>query len=213
MFALVTLSMALTVLPWTLRNWQVLGHPVVVSTNGGTNFLIGNNPEATGEYRPLASAAVRGAWHDEIARERIAYGEALTFIRDLPGQVVALAAKKVVPLFSRGWDGIYENFRFAEPNRKGTARILLYALSQLYLVGVIGSAIATVITCRRGRDNSSLLLAVIAYWSLVHMVFVSGPRYRFPIMPLLVVLSGAYVARTLSRCQVTHMPFARLLRV
>ncbi|MEW6756041.1 MAG: hypothetical protein AB1505_34440, partial [Candidatus Latescibacterota bacterium] len=43
----------LTVLPWTLRNWRVHGQPVLVSTNGGFNFWIGNNPLATGDaYAP-----------------------------------------------------------------------------------------------------------------------------------------------------------------
>ena len=28
----------------TLRNWAVLGEPVLISTNGGFNLYMGNNP-------------------------------------------------------------------------------------------------------------------------------------------------------------------------
>ena len=30
--------------PWTMRNWAVLGQPVLISTNGGFNLYMGNNP-------------------------------------------------------------------------------------------------------------------------------------------------------------------------
>ena len=50
------LGMALVVLPWTWRNHQVLGAPVLVSTNGGSVFYRANNPLATGGWIPGSNA-------------------------------------------------------------------------------------------------------------------------------------------------------------
>ncbi|MGB3613743.1 MAG: hypothetical protein WBA10_08120, partial [Elainellaceae cyanobacterium] len=38
------------VMPWSIRNTQVFGQFVLISTNGGANFWMGNNPESTGGY-------------------------------------------------------------------------------------------------------------------------------------------------------------------
>ena len=48
--AVVFLTLILTVVPWTLRNKQVSGHFVPISTNLGINLLVGHEPSATGRY-------------------------------------------------------------------------------------------------------------------------------------------------------------------
>ena len=46
------LLMMLVALPWTLRNDEVLGAPVMISTNFGPNLWMGNNPKSNGGYMP-----------------------------------------------------------------------------------------------------------------------------------------------------------------
>ena len=45
--------MALLIAPWSIRNTQAFGQFAMISTNGGTNLWMGNNPETTGEYMDL----------------------------------------------------------------------------------------------------------------------------------------------------------------
>ena len=43
--------LAATVAPWTYRNYKTFGTFVLVSTNGGENLLIGNNPVSEQRYQ------------------------------------------------------------------------------------------------------------------------------------------------------------------
>ena len=69
--------MMLIVAPWTLRNWRALGHPVLVSTNGGVVLYSANNPVSRGiaarmkpspDGEPLWPG--REALYEEVMRER-----------------------------------------------------------------------------------------------------------------------------------------------
>jgi 4-amino-4-deoxy-L-arabinose transferase-like glycosyltransferase len=61
--ALVVAVAFLVGIPWTMRNSIVFDTPVLVSTNGGVNFWIGNGPGATGAYRELPDADPLGNLH------------------------------------------------------------------------------------------------------------------------------------------------------
>lgn len=50
--ALLGLGIAIVILPWTWRNYQVVGKPVLVSANGGSVFYRANNPLANGGWIP-----------------------------------------------------------------------------------------------------------------------------------------------------------------
>lgn len=45
------LFFALTVAPWTVRNWRVFGRAVPIADSFGYHFYVGNNPLATGDER------------------------------------------------------------------------------------------------------------------------------------------------------------------
>ena len=48
---LLALGLCLPPLVTLARNWTVSGEPILISTNGGINFFIGNNPTADGTFR------------------------------------------------------------------------------------------------------------------------------------------------------------------
>ena len=51
----VLLIAAAVILPWTVRNYLVCDKIILVSSNGGVNFFIGNNPLQRGGYFPPPS--------------------------------------------------------------------------------------------------------------------------------------------------------------
>ncbi len=43
--ALITVALAVTLAPWTIRNWVQFGRPIVTTTHGGFTLALANNPE------------------------------------------------------------------------------------------------------------------------------------------------------------------------
>ena len=56
MWAGAAAAIAATIAPWSIRNNAVFGEFVLLSTNGGPNLWMGNNPDSTGFYMPLPSS-------------------------------------------------------------------------------------------------------------------------------------------------------------
>src|SRR5712664_874580 len=86
----------LTVLPWTVRNYFVLGTFVPIATNSGINFYIGNNPEATGlpDWRLVPGVA----WNDganEVEAHKRGLQEGLLYARQHAASTVGMWCKKV----------------------------------------------------------------------------------------------------------------------
>ncbi len=104
--AVVALAAALPLGAWALRNEIALGHPVLVATNGGSNFWQGNNAETVPTLRagydvqwispgPLAGLDSR----DPMAGHRFV-AAALSFLRDHPGRIPGLLWTKLLTQWS-----------------------------------------------------------------------------------------------------------------
>lgn len=83
-FVLVGAGIVASVAPCTMKNAYASGEFVVVTTNGPVNLFIGNNPAATGRYRP--------PFRDD-GEERF-LGRVFEFVRDRPGDWLRLLARK-----------------------------------------------------------------------------------------------------------------------
>lgn len=102
------LGVVLTIMPVSLRNWTVSGEWVPISTNGGINLYIGNNPDRdkTVTVRPgidwdrFASTPVReGVAHSASESQRYFVRETLRYIRTQPGSYLAGLGAKARQLF------------------------------------------------------------------------------------------------------------------
>ncbi len=106
---------AVALAPAAIRNRVVAGEWLLVSSHGGLNFYIGNNPDADGTYhRPAGRHALdRGADPDtrrvaEAAAGRSLtdsevsdhfYRQALRWMRDRPADAIALFVRKLALAF------------------------------------------------------------------------------------------------------------------
>jgi hypothetical protein len=196
-YAFVAVCMGLTILPWTIRNINVLGHPVIISTNGGINFLMGNNPDANGRYKPATNDRVAAVWSDEVQREQVAYQEGLRFIQSHPGRFVQLAFKKLFFLLYADWDGIYENLRKVSFPVGNQVRYVLYGLCQSYYLMIMALFVLSLTKRSAWTSETGVLFVILAYWLVIHMLIVAEPRYHFPIMPLIYVLAAPALSEKL----------------
>jgi putative flippase GtrA len=194
-------AMLAVVAPWTLRNGQVLGTPVFVSTNGGSVLYRANNDLATGVYTDrgrvslehISSEIERDAGYGHLARE---------WITANPGRFVHLLAAKL--LFFMGDDsyGVYAVFSRGDV---GLDRQLYLALRLLtVVVPWMLLWVALAMLALRWRPaaaagqrpdqewlGAGLLLLPVAYLAGVHSVAESGPKYHLPTIPLVCVLLAA----------------------
>lgn len=96
-----------TVAPWTIRNYLVFDRFVLISSNFGKNFIIGNAPTTTPNNGPNAAiglenifneAAQRGL--DEFEANQFYIQKALGFIRKDPAHYILLYFLKVLNYFN-----------------------------------------------------------------------------------------------------------------
>jgi 4-amino-4-deoxy-L-arabinose transferase-like glycosyltransferase len=110
-------ALVAVLLPWSLRNQRELGDFVLISTNGGVNFWMGNNPDAWGGYM---SPPARHEYASEPERDRGLRAEALAYIRAEPAAFLKRTLVKAVRLHERESIGIGWN----EPGLRRTLAAL-----------------------------------------------------------------------------------------
>ena len=171
--ALIVTAVSLIVItPWLVRNWIVLGSPVL-SSSGGVNFMVGNNPLATGGYTaPPSDWAAQFAGLTELGRNQLAWKLSLGWVREHPSDVVRLLPRKLVHLWGGAHNAVLDGFDLL--------------LVPLYLLAIVGIA--------RKVENWKLLAAlslpVIVSITLIGLIFVGGWRYRLGVYPSLLLLAA-----------------------
>lgn len=175
-------------LPWGVRNKIALDSFAWFSTNGGVTLYDAQGPQATGASDQsflLELGELRRLGEVQCDRElrRLAWGQ----MRADPTRVLRLAWIK----FLRTWS-LRPNV--TEYSRGSTAwvaagyTVLVLAGAATGLASVLrrgGGAPAT-----GGRRLHAIVWLAVAYFTLVHCVFIGSVRYRVPLMPLLCLAAG-----------------------
>jgi len=195
-FTLVLLVVFLVILPWTVRNYLVHRELILISSNGGLNFWIGNNEKATGEYAFPSSIDLelftRSLALSEAQRDQLYYREALEFIRRYPAKFVGLLGRKALYFWSfRPHIGS----NYPEAGQAFAIGRTLYILSSILLLPM--AALGISLSLPRWRE---LLLAygVIASQMLVCMLYFVGTRFRTPIDSFLLIFASSAIAMGVS---------------
>jgi tetratricopeptide (TPR) repeat protein len=196
---------ALVLTPVALRNYAIGGEFVLTTSQFGPNFYIGNHAGASGLYDPLVpghgSAADERADAVRIAQEAagrpLSASEvssfwtrrALDFIRAEPGAWLRLQVRKLALTFNA--------IEIADTESQDVYAewsSLLRGLS-LFSFGVIacGAAFGTWLSLNEWR-RLWWLYAVAAIYTLSIVSFYVFARYRFPLVPLLLLLTAGGVA-------------------
>ncbi len=176
------LIVAIGLLPWTQRNWQRTGHPVLTTLWGGPSLYDGLHPGATGAS-DMQFIVDDGLYGDpaqtEYTIDQHYRAAAWDFVVSRPAMAARLAVIKVwrflkpwpsAPQFQRWWQ-----------------IILVAGLTvPLYLLAVRGAWL------HRSSPWCWLLVAgPLLYFVVLHTVFVGSLRYRLPAEYSLWVLAAA----------------------
>ena len=198
------------VTPVTIRNYITAKDFVLISSQGGINFYMGNNPYADGKTaQPPGRVQTHGeflddAWlvsvvfAEETAGEslkpsqvsRFWYLEGLRFIFENPLEWFRLMYKK----FAYFWTGVeitnnedvYYFTRFSN-----MLKFLMWHKGLAFPFGIICPiALVGAIISRRYWRKLLLLYGFIFFYMASVMLFFVCARYRLPVVPILLIFAG-----------------------
>jgi 4-amino-4-deoxy-L-arabinose transferase-like glycosyltransferase len=194
----IVLGIGIIVAPWTIRNAAQLGSPVFISTNAGIDLWMGHNDDANGAGGLGAGQQLvyRHPDLDPVEREvRVnaeAVRESIAFAFTHPHEEIILPFQKFFWLYYNDEEGLkWNDGHGGQHFMSSGARQSLVALSNIYYFAMLGLVALGFRRWFSLKDSGKLLLiTLIAYWTLVHMVFFGDPRFHAPIMPIAALLAA-----------------------
>jgi 4-amino-4-deoxy-L-arabinose transferase-like glycosyltransferase len=165
-------SCLVVITPWTLRNWAVLGQPVLISTNSGFNLYMGNNPwNRWGGYMWPAPP------------EFMAATENLNILKAIPDETVLNAKLNRLALDYIG------------DNPVDAAKRVPYKLYQFFRFDPLPLTQAEIGSKRNGRDVHALVTAVapiaeIWHWAMMWSAFLFPVLFWLTRRPAEAALAG-----------------------
>lgn len=176
---------ALFVFPWVARNRLVHQEWVFLTINTGHIVYLGNNPQTN--VRIMGGGWDHGVDSDfpkndpdlppllTIEADRYLMKKGLNYMGGHPIRFLELTGKKVLKL----WFPYYSDSPFLV---KGIT-ILSYIFVMLF--GIVG----VILSRKRWRELFPLYLLII-YITSIHSVTIASIRYRFPMMPFLMLFAA-----------------------
>lgn len=200
--AVVIITVALVILPWTVRNHARLGEWVIFTTHGGITFYQSNNRLVCEEPTMLGSVAPREmlpGWAEiqaagETEGDRAAWRLAKQFLRDNPGLVPGLVLNK----FLRFWrlrshapaSGVKGGWWWNKGKWLGRAASTLDVGIVYAVVAIPGFLLGLVVTARDWRRLVLVYGVIVVHLGLA-LVFYGSLRARLPIEPVIAMFASA----------------------
>lgn len=174
-------------LPWAIRNHNILGHWVWTTTNSGITVYDGFNPKATGAsdqrfLQDLASADLKQM--GELERSKYFRELAWDYALAHPWRSVELGISKI----ARTWSPLPLSNQFGD---KG----LYVAAAMLYSVPLDLLILAGLLSTRLSRMAKVFVLIPAIYFTVIHAMSVGSLRYRLPAEPPLAILAASAVTK------------------
>lgn len=194
--ALATIVMALVIAPWTWRNHQLYGEPVLISTNGGITLWMGNTPGTDGQYMDVPP---RYDHLPENERARVLSQEAKNYIKQDPVAFVMRAARKLVTLYANesvgvGWNALGIREAFGEPWEHRLKRVTQVSWALIFTLAVSGIG-ASLRNVGWMRTLASPLMLTILYFTAIHTVVVAQDRYHLAFVGQLAIFAALGASR------------------
>ncbi|MDO8690484.1 MAG: glycosyltransferase family 39 protein [Dehalococcoidia bacterium] len=181
-------AIILIISPWTARNFLVQQAFVPVSTNGGVNFWIGNNPAATGEFLDVRAAdpglVSTSMSLTEVERDSLFYEKAFSYIRDNPQAWLQLAARKFIYFW---WFRPSVGSSYLDAGEVFQAGKVAMALGY---APVLALALFGLLFLKRERALISLVAFIALPYMSTSVLYFAATRHRSPVEPFLLVLAS-----------------------
>lgn len=206
----IVLFTALTLLPWTIRNYKVYGQFVFIYTDGGINVWMGNHEGSSGGYTVVKAddpnqkpVLKTSGVMQEIERDSFYYNKAKEYALSRPLQVLDLAVVKVfntISLYRRAsvvWTLSAKKPNPLRPPIKSFDSVLEFTVSYQYAAIILLTGLGLFYFYYKKLFTASFVLIFILILS--HLISIamthSEFRYIMQLYPLIIPLAavGVYI--------------------
>jgi tetratricopeptide (TPR) repeat protein len=200
--ALFTIGIAVVLVPVAIRNVRATGDFLLTTSQFGPNFYIGNHRGASGGYEPLVPGRGNALFEREDAiriaeaatGRRLSVNEVsdywrdrtLAEIRKAPGSWLRLMLRKVWLTFASG-----EPIDTESLAAYSSSSLVLRALRWFDFGIVLALALVGAWVSRKEWRRLVVLYAMFAVMAASVALFFVFARYRFPLVPLAMLFTGA----------------------
>lgn len=181
-FAIPVVIIVLMIAPWTIRNYRVFGHFLLLNSNAGYAFYASNNPTMGSDWNNdlvVVPVPQELAGQNEAQLDRALTKKGFEFILADPGRYVWLTLDKCLEYF-KFWPSS-DSSQISNLNR-----VLSFGLYLPFMV--IGLAISV----SRWRNFLPLYLFMIIHTG-IHLLSWPAPRYRLSVDAVSMVFAGLTV--------------------
>ena len=191
---------ALVIFPLTLRNYLVEKDLVLIASQGGINFLIGNNENSDGmsaifykqdwQYHDFEHIAEKETGKSLKPSEvsRFYYKKGIDFLLSNPKKAFKLWVKKLYIFWNKFEVSNNQDIYFS---RRYSSLIRILPLG-FWFIGPLG-LVGMILSIRKRKNTLLPILFVFSYMLTVVMFFVTA-RFRLPVIPFLIIFSSFALA-------------------
>jgi hypothetical protein len=198
------LIFAIALVPWTIRNYRVFGKFIVLRSNFGLELWLGNNPSVPDSWSPWMhpndnlQEAVKYKTMGEIAYMAEKQHQAFAFMRMHPMDTLQFTFHRFVNNWLAVSDSPLDSWAYS-PYYLKLFMVMNVLLSLFTLLGAL-------FAYRTGNTAAFPYAMVLLIFPLVFYVTHASLRYRFPMDPIMMVLSAYGVAQSICylRARFTH---------
>ncbi|MEW6746058.1 MAG: glycosyltransferase family 39 protein [Planctomycetota bacterium] len=182
--------------PWSLRNYRCFGRVIPVAAGGGSSLWQGMYLPFDGRFRYEETqeriAQLAGPDTPPEDWDPILTRDILRSMKDHPLESAWLAIRKM----GRFLFEVYEDVPRGAPRSMAVGVFWPLSLTHWALLAL--AAVGAIFDFRRGA-RFGVLYVVVAYFVGLHSLMVTVPRYRLPILPIIVALAAVGAVALLRR--------------
>ncbi len=191
------IGLALPIAPITFANWKLGYEPVLIVTQGGVNFWIGNNPQADGISSILpgadrfwtldqAQAIAERESHRDLGPGGMSdfyYDKGKSFLAEQPGHGLKLMVRKALLFFNRFEVSNNKHIVYFAGQTPGLTLLILLNFALLLPLAVLAF----------WKTEARLLCGLVLTYAASVILFFIASRFRMPVVPWLCMLAGVGV--------------------
>jgi len=190
------LVFAIALVPWTVRNYRVFGKFIVLRSNFGLELWLGNNASVPDSWAPWMhpnddrDEALKYQRMGEIAYMAEKQHEAISFIKTHPADTLRFTFHRFINNWLAVSDSPLDSWAYSPYYLK--AFVVLNILLSLFTF--VGALFAYRVKLPEAFPYAMVLLI----FPLIFYVTHASLRYRFPMDPIMMVLSAYGVAQSIA---------------